>query len=215
MKYIQKQMPPASFVEYSQEQGARFDDMKKDVKDELRRSLVCEQGGICCYCGKRIAPDYSSVIEHLLPKGLPEYEHLQLDYSNLLCSCDGGRQSRTGHNKAEKQQYPPTCDSKKNNELIQITPLDIECERMFSYDEDGYIYGESDEATQTIQTLGLDCATLNNLRKAAMEAYDDKILDENEWYHEIEELSQKHNGNYRPFCFAAIYYIKAFKISGH
>ena len=213
MKYIIKRPEPQSLKSYRAEDGACFDDMPKYVKEELRESLYVEQGGICCYCGKRISNDYRSVIEHLYPKGINRYSHLQLEYGNLLCSCDGGESDRTGKPKVEKRKFPSFCDDKKNNRIIKVTPLDPNCEGQFSYDEEGHIYGETQDARETIETLGLDCVTLVNRRRAAIEPYIKQQLNEDEWGKEVQKLSSRHNGLFLPFCFAVIYYIKNFKIS--
>ena len=189
--------------------------MPPEVKEELRNSLIKEQGGLCCYCGKRVLPDYHSVIEHLLPKGLKQYSHLQLEYNNLLCSCDGGESDRTGKTKVQKRVFPPYCDSKKNNRVIKISPLDENCESCFLYDDEGHIYGKTAEAEETIEILGLDCSTLVNLRKAAIDAYSKVFLpSDDDWEAEIAFLKMRStDGYFRPFCFAVIYYIQHYKMS--
>lgn len=212
MKYIVKGRSPASLEAYKKIPGACYRDIPQVVKDELRKSLVSEQGGICCYCGNRIAPDCHSVIEHLYPKGLKQYSHLQLEYTNLLCSCDGGESDRAGKPRAEKRKFPSFCDDKKNNRVLHLTPLDPDCEEQFSYDEEGHIYGETDAAREAIEILGLDCSPLVNLRRAAIAPYLSLHLSEAGWNAEISNLSQRHDGNYLPFCFAVIYYIRNFKI---
>ena len=213
MKYIVKSSSPASLDAYKTTAGACYNDMPQNVKEEVRKSLVSEQGGLCCYCGKRILPDYHSVIEHLLPKGIKQYSHLQLEYTNLLCSCDGGESDRTGKTKAEKRKFPSFCDDKKNSRVLSLSPLEPTCEEQFSYDEEGHIYGETDIAKEAIEILGLDCAPLVNLRKAAIEPYIELNLDETEWDMEIDGLYKRHDGNFLPFCFAVIYYIKNFKVA--
>ncbi len=213
MKYIIKQSSPTSLENYKKEIGACFDELPKIVKDELRHSLFDEQGGICCYCGKRISDNYTSVIEHLYPRGLKQYVHLQLEYTNLLCSCDGGVSDRTGKSKAEKLKFPSYCDDKKNNRVLKVHPLCIDCEKKFGYDEEGHIYGLTPEAGETIEILGLDCATLVNLRKAAIEPYVEQQQSDSEWNQIIERLKKKTNGIFSSFCFAVIYYIKNFKMA--
>lgn len=213
MKYIVKRTSPASLEAYKATEGACYNDMPQNVKEDVRQSLVSEQGGICCYCGKRILPDYHSIIEHLYPKGLKQYRHLQLEYSNLLCSCDGGESDRTGKTKSEKRKFPSFCDDKKNNRVLNLTPLDPTCEEQFSYDEEGHIYGKTDAAQEAIDILGLDCSPLVDLRRAAINPYLELDLDNEGWNAEIEDLSQRHNDNFRSFCFVVIYYIRNFKMA--
>lgn len=213
MKYIVKNHPPVSLETYKVTEGACYDGMPQDVKKEVRQSLVSEQGSLCCYCGKRIFPDHHSVIEHLYPKGLEQYRHLQLEYTNLLCSCDGGESSRVGKTKTEKRKFPSFCDDKKNDQILGVTPLDSDCEEQFLYDEEGHIYGKTDVAKKAIEILGLDCSPLVNLRKEAIEPYLNLELDEVDWNAEIEHLSKRKDGDYLPFCFAVIHYIRNFKIA--
>lgn len=212
MKYIIKNMPPQSLEEYKKTENACYDNLPQNVKKDLRDSLITEQGSICCYCGRRIFSDHHSVIEHIWPKGLREYSHLQLEYSNLLCSCDGGESERTGKSKVEKRKYPSFCDDKKNNQILHLTPLDSNCEEQFAYDEEGHIYGLTDEAREAIEILGLDCSPLVNLRRAAIEPYLKLELDNGGWRGEVEYLLQRLDGDYLPFCFAVVYYIRNFKI---
>ena len=94
LKYIEKQNPPESFVQYSSKSGATFKDLSEnhiDVRNELRKSLLTEQGCICCYCGCRIETE-NTKIEHLKPR--QQNPQLQLEYDNLLASCDGGQNAR-------------------------------------------------------------------------------------------------------------------------
>lgn len=153
MKHIIKHNSPKSLEDYKKEENACFNNIPPNVKEELRKSLFEEQGGICCYCEDRIYPDHRSVLEHLLPKGLKQYSNLQLSYSNLLCSCDGGEFDRYGKTKKQKKVYPPHCDSKKNNKTIDITPLNNDCEDYFTYDEDGNIWGTNETANKTIDIM--------------------------------------------------------------
>ena len=57
-------------------------------KDELRRALVTEQRGLCCYCMGRIRAERTSMkIEHW--RSQARYPDQQLNYRNLLASCHG------------------------------------------------------------------------------------------------------------------------------
>lgn len=209
MKYIVKREAPCSLVKYKENADATFDNMPADVRENLKKALLSEQGFLCCYCGDRILCDNHTIIEHLKPKGIPEYSCLQLDYMNLLCSCDGGEAERRGKSKREKKLFPSHCDDKKNNNELPLTPLDIHIEDCFSYDEDGHIYGNCKEAKDAIEVLNLDCSTIVNRRKAAIGAYIGLKLTSAEWTATIERLSTRNqSGFFEPYCFAVIYYIK-------
>ena len=53
-----------------------------DAKADLERNL----DGYCSYCEKP-SVDESAHVEHVQPKGLPKYAHLEYEWSNFLISC--------------------------------------------------------------------------------------------------------------------------------
>jgi len=59
-------------------------------KKLLRRYLLLEQGGVCCYCGNRIY--YKEIapvpVEHIKPK--QKFKEDIFNYDNLVLSCSGG-----------------------------------------------------------------------------------------------------------------------------
>ena len=81
MKRIVKGREPQSLLEHRLKSFADYDNYSE--KDELRESLLTEQGHICCYCMQRISADRMK-IEHW--QSQDEYEELQLDYNNLRLS---------------------------------------------------------------------------------------------------------------------------------
>jgi len=56
---------------------AKYQDAKQDLVNTL--------GTYCSYCERRI-PTLLAV-EHIQPKGLPQYEHLQTEWTNFLLAC--------------------------------------------------------------------------------------------------------------------------------
>lgn len=214
MKYIQKRQAPESLETYKKEEGASFEDLGRNhtcIKRELKRQLIAEQGGLCCYCGDRITFD-SAMIEHFLPKAEELFPELQLEYSNLLSSCMGGQEERRLNRRYQDRRFPLSCDAKKGNEIINVSPTDPLCETYFGYDEDGNIYGITQEAKVAIKILGLDNEVLKNRRKAAIDAYHD-LSEEIDWQQEINFLTMPNgDGQFEPYCFAVIYYIKNSKL---
>ena len=210
MKYIEKQSPPERFIRYKKGCGATFEDLSEnhiDIKQELRASLVEEQGYICCYCGCRIdATD--AIVEHLKPKDGNKYPQLQLEYTNLLASCDGGQDAR--HN---GRVYPSCCDNCKGNSEISIHPLMPECESRFLFDAEGAIICAQDdlEAIETIDVLNLKSPVLKNRRKAAIEGFKYYPKDW-DWEQELKNLGEKNAGCYVEFCFVIKSYILNFKL---
>jgi len=217
MKFIEKHSPPEKFTKYLEETpGVSFETLDQEIKNELKQSLLIEQGYICCYCGKRIEFDQYTILDHLACR--EEHRDRSLDYYNILASCDGGQNNRSGKNRTEKKLFPRHCDDKKNNASIEITPLCPECERHFSYDDDGNIFGCSKQGEKTIDVLALDCITVKNGRYNAIDVYraikeDLKEVENTRdfWLNEIQIATNKDSGGkFLPYCFFVRYYIETF-----
>ena len=209
MKHIEKMGEPDDFKEYKKLDGACYCDLPQNVKNNLRAALRLEQGGICCYCERGLIGE--TVIEHIKPKDKGRFPELQLEYSNLVLSCDGGKSERKKHNRRENKNYPVFCDAKKNNEIIDVSPLDKDCEEKFAYGEEGEIYGKGEQAVNTIKVLNLGVPFLKNQRKAVIDSIKNTDLTESEWEEELEFYrKRKANGDFEPFCTVAIYYIENF-----
>jgi uncharacterized protein (TIGR02646 family) len=177
--------------------------LPSNIKQELHKVLIAEQGEICCYCGGRVSSQ-NSHIEHFRPKRKGKYPKLQLEYTNLLCSCQRELQ----------KEEPKHCGNAKKSwfdENLTISPLELECECRFEYLENGQIRPASrdDEgALKTIKHLALDIDKLRELRKPAIEAALDtiNISDTNEIKAQIEiysHINPKRNC-LQPYCAAII-----------
>jgi uncharacterized protein (TIGR02646 family) len=137
----------------------KTDNNAEELKQKIKNLLLAEQGEICCYCEERIAMD-SCHIEHLLPKGNSQFTHLASSYENLLCSCN----------------YVQSCGNKKGNEaMIPISPLDENCEDLFTYSDRGKIIGNNQDACDTIRILNLDSEHFNSARKKIMDIFIEDI----------------------------------------
>ena len=180
-------------------------------RDIFKRSLIREQGYVCCYCGCSIESD-DVTIEHVLPKGNVRYRHLVGEYQNLLVSCKGGRDipqdPSTGTPLYTRSYYLQHCDASKREDEIPIKPYDKDCESRFTYELDGTIsYDPTDtDAHTTISVLQLNCPYLEHLRKDEIEK---AIYDEEGNMLSSEELEKQFNrmmskdkdGHYHTFHF--------------
>ncbi|MCP4106886.1 MAG: TIGR02646 family protein [Desulfobacteraceae bacterium] len=124
MKYIKKNKEPDSLKKYrcSADPNKTYDNYSDN--GELRKSLLEEQGYICCYCMKRI-PDKNGrfKIEHWKPQSpCPD---LQLEYKNLLASCFGGEGG---------PKHMQHCDTHKADQKITINPTDPNCESLVKFE---------------------------------------------------------------------------------
>lgn len=206
MKQIIKNQEPKSLLEHRLQPFADYDNYPQ--KEELRDSLLTEQGHICCYCMQRIKKDKMK-IEHW--RSQDEYPDLQLDYNNLLGACEGG------------QGFPKHlqhCDTKKGNEKLTINPIDNlkNCEDLIKYLPNGIIYSDDTAINNELnQVLNLNIQTLVNNRKVILDILIQQLKSEQakgDWTaamlnKKIKEWSDKQkDGKYKPYCQIAIYYLK-------
>ena len=167
MKRIVKDGEPRDFAEWKKTDRMahrpRWKKVPSPIKEKVHESLMREQGFICCYCEVSVARDNSHV-EHFRPK--VKNPELQLDYENLLCSCQ--RELSPGE--------PRHCGSKKGSwfdENLIVSPIAPGCEGRFRFTANGDIFPCLDDdagAKATIQRLGLDLPKLRDLRAAAVDA---------------------------------------------
>ena len=151
---------------------------------ELRRLLICEQKGLCAYCGVALdtrlyahqpnqpTHSFQAHIEHLKPQSQCKAEleargavlgrdlGEDMAYANLVAALEvsGIRTEQFGA-------------SHRRDKHLPVKPTERSCEQAFLYLEDGAVVGASHEAQQTIQVLNLDHPTLRAWRRAAIEAW--------------------------------------------
>ena len=170
MKQIKKATEPRAFSDWkSADRMAHrpnWNRVDSKTRAVIHSSLMHEQGFICCYCEGRIIADNSHV-EHFRPRN--RYPLLQLDYSNLLCSClreqPPGKPDHCGHRKGSWFDHDAL-----------ISPLQEGCETRFRFTANGEIHPRSSSdvaAVTTIDRLALGLPKLNALRAAAVRALED------------------------------------------
>ena len=132
-------------------------------KNALRKALVNEQKGLCCYCMGKINSNPNEMkIEHWQCQ--ERYSSKELDYGNLLAACPGGE------GLSPRYQH---CDTKKGNADLKWNPADPShsIENRLRYEPDGSI--RSDDTMfdgQLCQVLNLNIAKLKNIRKGDFDA---------------------------------------------
>jgi uncharacterized protein (TIGR02646 family) len=181
MKYIDKGPEPEILLKWKAKDKMylrgkpNWNRLDKGIKDVLRITIAEEQGYICCYCERRLN-DVDYHIEHIKPKAKGKYPELQLEYDNMLCSCQ------------LKLKYgePRHCARAKDNWFQEnnfVSPLNPLCESKFTYTYDGYI-SPTDEhdnaAITTIDRLKLGIDKLNALRRNAIAPFIDEDIDADE-----------------------------------
>lgn len=170
MKYIQKSEPPQAFIDWknlaSEDWQPSWANFQKPQKTSVHQSLLQEQGFICCYCGRRIILA-DSHIEHFKPRN--KYPDLQLDYVNLIASCEIDTD--------EPPPIPVHCGHKKGawyEENLMVSPVESNCADFFRYTDDGQILAtkeidKQEAAKTTIEKLDLNIYKLQKMRKGAIE----------------------------------------------
>jgi uncharacterized protein (TIGR02646 family) len=146
MKQINKIAQPQSLVQHKANQPANYDGLILKAKDDLRLSLLTEQGHICCYCMRRIPePTFPYMkVEHY--RCQDNYLDLQLTYTNLLGACTG--------NEGQPKKIQ-TCDTRKGNDDLHIHPCSTHhsCDIIFKYTADGRILSDDRNIQNDIDTL--------------------------------------------------------------
>jgi uncharacterized protein (TIGR02646 family) len=191
MKYIAKQDPPKDFEVWKENKKNRQEDLakikdltpeklderwdklksKKVVFELLRKSLLTEQGYICCYCQQKISLELKTIaVEHLTARAVDGTS--LFEYDNLLASCLGGR-----HDESDETQ-PKYCNHERGSQFLDITPLQKDCEQYFDYiqiedDEEWQIkiLGITENAQKVITTLNLNTPKLCRLRGEALRPF--------------------------------------------
>ena len=205
---IHKNHPPVLLSQYRSVPNASFADMPTAIKETLRKSLLEEQGGICCYCMSRINMQ-SSRIEHWECQSSAEDK--QLDYSNMMLACHGneGREPTSQH-----------CDVKKGDLSLRFNPSEPGHAQKLKI---RYFNGSisSDDATFNTQletVLNLNFATLCRNRKAIYNAVINALNKKcgKRWKRAaIDSLIQKYtplpHRQAEPFCGVALYHLKKWR----
>ncbi len=213
MKRITKGSEPSSLTQYRSQSNASFGDVDTGVKNELRKSLLIEQGHICCYCMKRIPESTrnpSSKIEHFRCQSINPQE--QLNYNNMFLACCGNQGSL---------KTSQTCDTSKENKSLNplLSPLDDNIENRIKYKANGEIFTEDTNLNNELNfILNLNEFQLKENRKVVFRTIRDKIrnkmkkqrdnsLKRNFLNSEKTKWITPQNGKYREFCMVAIYVI--------
>lgn len=115
---ITKGKEPIEWTEVRNTPGVTYEDAPKD---ELRKSLLNEQGGLCAYCMRRVSfiPGTTTTtrIEHIKPRTLSIEEgrgEETLSYHNMILCCDGDIDGNKNFH----------CDKSKGDQTIGFNPFD-------------------------------------------------------------------------------------------
>jgi uncharacterized protein (TIGR02646 family) len=143
MRQIIKGKEPKALLQYRKTAGATYNGFQSvERMRALRRSLVSEQCGICCYCMQRIRPTEDAMkIEHWHSQ--KKYPPEQLDYRNILAACMGNQ------GQPEGEQH---CDTLKGNKTFSRNPANPvhRIEDFIKYLGDGTIESSDQELSNQL-----------------------------------------------------------------
>ena len=160
MRTINKRPEPRSLTTHRNSRHCDYDNFQD--MDALRRALLTEQRGLCCYCMGRIRNDPAKMkVEHWQCQS--RYPTEQLNYRNLLAACWGGdgRPPRLQH-----------CDTRKGDSDLKWNPADPSrhIEGRVWYELDGTIHSnDPDFDGQLNEVLNLNLPVLKRNRKALLD----------------------------------------------
>ena len=161
MRAIIKGPEPASLTVHRMENYSDYDNYRE--KAELRRALVTEHRGLCCYCMGRISSALTGMkIEHW--RCQRRFPHEQLNYRNLLAACLGGE---------GQPRHRQHCDTSKGDKDLEWNPADPahHIETRVSYGPDGSVHGDKAKFDEHLNNvLNLNLPILRNNRKLLLDA---------------------------------------------
>lgn len=210
MKTITKKNEPNSLTKHRANQPASYGNLPNA---DTRKSLLEEQGHICCYCMKRIPESQatpSSKIEHFLCQDHNEKE--ELNYKNMLLACSG-------------QEGSPlrlqTCDTRKGNQNLTNSPYNSvrNIEDLIKYKPNGEIYSSDDTFNTELETvLNLNVKNLKDNRRVVYEEVQNRIRQEGKRQGNLalkkkfletekEKLLNLNRGKFLEYCMVGVYVI--------
>jgi uncharacterized protein (TIGR02646 family) len=171
---IKKGREPDKLLRYRQQDDASYEQMDKEVKEELLEKLLEEQGHICAYCMRRI-PEKRALpngvppvtIEHWYPRNPESKEDIGqgLNYRNMFAVCSGNR----GCGNKEGM----TCDARRGNEPIKVNPCNADTLRGITYTSSGRIQSSDPEIDEDLNerlNLNSESISLSENRKQVLQA---------------------------------------------
>jgi uncharacterized protein (TIGR02646 family) len=230
MKLIRKSNEPNNLQEHRGIIGTDYESFKRDVglgdvspATGLRKILLDDQGYICAYCMKRIPHSHTDKgvtsdkmkVEHFVAQTtvISIQQKLDITYTNMFACCMG--------NQGKSEKYE-TCDTRKGENELTITPLNIAHIRTLKYAPDGSIHSTNDTFEVEINNiLNLNEDNLKRQREAIYKLIEKRVRTEFTKPHltrvqknsylttQIEWWNSKKNGKFEEFCMVAINYLES------
>lgn len=195
---ITKGKEPNSWCEHRLTYGATY-----EPTEDLRNSLLEEQGYICAYCMRRIPvkdanSNETTRIEHIVPQTTGTKE---MDYSNMVICCPGALDGNFH------------CDKKKADQKISFSVFDDNFINTLSYRTfSGEIKSSHPMHDRKInEVLNLNHPKLQYNRKEVLTGLvttlNNKTWKKSEIIKARDHYAAKQNGKYEPYCGILIWYL--------
>lgn len=195
MRRIIKDIEPQSLTDFKiNNPTLKYQDLVggyENVRIDIRTSCLIEQYYLCAYCCDLITIN-DSHNEHIIPQSHATGENLTLDFNNIVASCQSNNH----------------CGHKKQNQLIDTTPLVSNCETDIIYQLNGKITHKNPSSQKTINVLNLRDGGLTYKRKSIIDIIlfeyvddlDNLSLEDSEYLEMIiQEISIPTNGKLEAF----------------
>ncbi len=184
-----------------------YKSLPSSVRNEIKNTLLQEQGYICAYTGLKIVTERSH-IEHMITQencrrsSRPE---LTVDYRNVVACFPGNKAPEPPFGARYKGDWPLL----QEEEHLLLKPTDPSCESRIKYLVDGRVEAmnsNDDVAKTTIEKLNLSEASLANRRKEAIvnlfsSTYGRKPTRQS-LRNRLQNLDARNDGELEEFCFA-------------
>ncbi len=232
MKLIVKNKPTPlhhKLVEFKKGINGTFPNLTRDIKDDLLKALLEEQGYICAYCMQKIN-ETNAQIEHIIGQryidenGNNLGNQNQLNYDNLIAVCQGKSCVEGEHCDSNRSKFQKDCPQRKlfvnplENRLMQnirFTPKGmifykdfIEIEKIDNLKEYKKLDEDSNIRYDLQKVLNLNCENLKVKRINlinALKKYTKNWSNQEKIRKELTKYSSKSNNKYEELCQVAIY----------
>lgn len=213
MIFIHKGKEPRELTKFKSQPFSNYNNIPSDIKSAILEKLIEEQRELCAYCTCHIPEEdakrrgqHPVTIEHLYPQspcGEDTRACWDLRYSNMLAVCSGNR--GCGANKNF------TCDARKGNTIIRLSPFDYHCISQIHYRNNGDIYADEEELNRELnEILNLNCKarSLSANRKKVLDDIKKTLPQDSRFKKSCRRMLEILQENPLPFCGMAIEWLK-------
>lgn len=214
MRKIKKHPEPEAWIKYRKTPGVEF-----RAIDELKESLLKEQGYICAYCMRRIPckddnPCAIIRVEHIFSrKNHPDKEYV-FNYKNLVACCPGAIGMLPDSEKMSADNFH--CDRRKGDNDVSFSLFSDTFIDTISYSsKDGTVRSSDSKYNEEINEI----LNLNHpqLKRNRLEALNGVIIElsksSNLTKSAIEKIltiwdEKDEEGHYKAYCGIVIWFLK-------